>query len=61
MVFLLAGDVLDDGFFMVGADGEYAVSGLPMKLGEVRGFLVNPLGGAGFDFFYQIRHGDGAG
>ena len=60
MMFLLVGDVTDDGGLVARADGKRAVTRLPVEATEPGELFVNPLGGTGFDFLDQIGYGDGA-
>ena len=60
VMFLLPGDVLNDGLLVPGTHRKNSISRLPMKSRKMRRFPVNPFGRPGFNFFHHVCHGDGA-
>jgi len=55
VVLFLVGDVGLHGFDVRLADREDSVTGLPMELGELRSFGLQPFGRLGLDRFHQIH------
>ena len=55
---MLVGNVADDDIHLFGVDGECSVAILPVEVFQGIILGLDPLGGIGFDLFYQIHERD---